>query len=314
MAVLVIGGMGFIGSRVTNFLVQKGEEVVVVGRQPALHRLSDIADKVKVVQGDKTYIEQIIDWIKTYKIEKIIDVSAELEAESERAPYLATRVNIVGSLNVFEAARIMDIRRVVWASSLAVYGDKKRAEGLPQNENAFNNPVTVYGACKSYGELIAKAYNARWNMDIVSLRPSSIYGPLRKGGLTGWLTDIVKKPLMGEIADVPPSPDETTNYCFVDDCAEAFLKCCQYPGERLPHSIYYIGGFKATVRQLMEEVKRQIPGAEARYHGKPLYYIDTIDNSLIGKDLGFTLRYDLAAGIREQIARQRLLNYQERGN
>lgn len=125
MAVLVIGGMGFIGSRVTNFLVQKGEEVVVVGRQPALHRLSDIADKVKVVQGDKTYIEQIIDWIKTYKIEKIIDVSAELEAESERAPYLATRVNIVGSLNVFEAARIMDIRRVVWASSLAVYGDKK---------------------------------------------------------------------------------------------------------------------------------------------------------------------------------------------
>ncbi len=308
MPVLVIGGMGFIGSRITKSLVEQGEEVVVVGRQPTLHRLGEVTEKVKVVQGNKTNIDEVFDWIRTYNVSRIIDASSELEVESERIPYSATKINLIGTLNVFEAARILGIKRIVWASSLAVYGDKKRAGGIPQNEDALNNPVTVYGACKAYGEFMARLYNARWDMDIVSLRPSSVYGPMRASGATGWLTDVVKLPLTGEIVDIPAGPDETTNFCFVDDCADAFVRCCQYKGDRLPHPIYYIGGFKASIRELMEEVKKNIPEAEARFHGKPIYYIDTIDNSRISEDLGFKLKYDLAAGIREQVSRQRALN------
>jgi|APFre7841882654_1041346.scaffolds.fasta_scaffold06250_4 UDP-glucose 4-epimerase len=308
MSILVIGGMGFIGSRIARSLIELGEEVVVVGRKPTLHRLGEVAEKAKVVQGDKTNIDQVFDWITTYKVSKIIDASSELEAESERVPYSATKINLIGTLNVFEAARITGIKRVVWASSLAVYGDKKRAGGIPQNEDALNNPVTVYGACKTYGEFMARLYNARWDMDIVSLRPSSVYGPLRASGATSWLTDIVQLPLMGQIVDIPVGPDETTNFCFVDDCTDAFVKCCQYKDNRLPHSIYYIGGFKASIRELMEEVKKHIPEAETRYHGKPIYYIDRIDNSRIGEDLGFKLKYDLAAGVKEQVLRQRTLN------
>ena len=223
-------------------------------------------------------------------------------------PYSATKINLIGTLNVFEAARITGIKRVVWASSLAVYGDKKRAGGVPQNEDALNNPVTVYGTCKTYGEFMAKLYNVRWDMDIVSLRPSSVYGPLRARGATSWLTDIVQLPLMGQVVDIPVGPDETTNFCFVDDCAEAFVRCCQYRGDRLPHPIYYIGGFKASIGELMAEVKKHIPEAETRYHGKPIYYIDRIDNSRIGEDLGFKPKYDLAAGVKEQVSRQRALN------
>ena len=311
MSILVIGGMGFIGSRIVRSLVKLGEDVVVVGRSPTLHRLGEVAEKIKVVQGDKTSIDQVFDWISTYKVSKIIDASSELEAESERVPYSATKINLIGTLNVFEAARITGIKRVIWASSLAVYGDKKRAEGLPQNEESLNNPVTVYGACKYYGEFMAKLYNARWDMDIVSLRPSSIYGPMRASGATGWLTDVVKLPLIGEIVDIPVGPDETTNFCFVDDCAEAFVRCCQYEGDRHPHPIYYIGGFKASIGELMEEVKKNIPEAKARYHGKPIYYIDRIDNSRIGQDLGFKLKYDLAAGVKEQVFRQRTLGRNE---
>jgi nucleoside-diphosphate-sugar epimerase len=308
MSILVIGGMGFIGSRIVKFLVETGEEVVVVGRRPTLHRLGEVAEKVKVVQGDKANIDEIFDWITTHQVTKIIDASSELEAESEKAPILATKVNIIGTLNVFEAARIMGIKRVVWASSLAVYGDKKRAGGIPQNEDALNHPVTVYGACKTYGEFIAKLYNTRWEMDIVGLRPSSVYGPLRAKGATSWLTDIIQLPLSGQTVDIPVGADETTNFCFVDDCAEAFVRCCQYKGDKLPHPIYYIGGFKASIRELMEEVKKHIPEAEARYHGKPIYYIDRIDNSRIGEDLGFKPKYDLAPGVKEQVSRQRALN------
>lgn len=311
MSILVIGGMGFIGSRIVRSLVELGEDVVVVGRQPTLHRLGEIAKKIKVVQGDKANIDQVFDWISTYKVSKIIDASSELEAESERVPYSATKINLIGTLNVFEASRISGIKRVVWASSLAVYGDKKRAGGIPQNEDALNHPVTVYGACKSYGEFMTKLYNTRWGMDIVGLRPSSVYGPLRARGATSWLTDVVKFPLMGEIVDIPVGPDETTNFCFVDDCAEAFVRCCQYQGDRLPHDIYYVGGFKGSIRELMEEVRKNIPGAEAHYQGKPIYYIDRIDNNRIVQDLGFKLKYDLAAGVKEQVLRQRVLNKKE---
>jgi nucleoside-diphosphate-sugar epimerase len=311
MSILVVGGMGFIGSRIVRSLVELGEEVVAVGRRPTLHRLDKVAQKIKVVQGDKTNIDQIFEWIKTYKVEKIIDASSELEAESERVPYSATKVNIIGTLNVFEAARIMGIRRIVWASSLAVYGDKKRAGGIPQNEDALNDPVTVYGACKNYGEFMTKLYDARWDMDIVCLRASTLYGPLRTSGINSWLTDVVKLPLVGEIVEIPVGPDETTNLCFVDDCAEAFVRCCQYKGDRLPHPIYYIGGFKASMRGLMDEVEKNIPGAKAIYHGKPIYYIEKIDNSRICEDLDFKLRYDLAAGVKEQVSRQRALNETE---
>ncbi len=311
MTILVIGGMGFIGSRIVRSLVKLGEDVVVVGRHPTLHRLGEVVEKIKVVQGDKTNIDQVFDWISTYKVSKIIDASSELEAESERVPYSATKINLIGTLNVFEASRITGIKRVVWASSLAVYGDKKRAGGVPQNEDALNDPVTVYGACKTYGEFMAKLYNVRWDMDIVSLRPSSIYGPMRASGATSWLTDVVKLPLIGEIVDIPVGQDETTNFCFVDDCADAFVGCCQFKGDRLPHPIYYIGGFKASIRELMEEVKKNIPGAEAHYQGKPIYYIDRIDNSRIVQDLGFQLKYDLAAGVKEQVLRQRTLNKTE---
>jgi nucleoside-diphosphate-sugar epimerase len=311
MSILVIGGMGFIGSRIVKSLIEQKEDIVVVGRQPTLFRLGEVAERVRVVQGDKTNIDQIFEWITAYKVEKIIDASSELEAESERVPYSATKVNIIGTLSVFEAARIMGIRRIIWASSLAVYGDKKRAGGIPQNEDAVNDPVTVYGACKNYGEFMTKLYNARWDMDVVCLRASTLYGPLRTSGINSWLTDIVQLPLMGQTVDIPVGPDETTNLCFVDDCAEAFVRCCQYKGDRLPHPIYYVGGFKASMRELMDEVEKNIPEAKARYHGKPIYYIDRIDNSRIVQDVGFKLKYDLAAGVKEQVSRQRALNKSE---
>ena len=144
-------------------------------------------------------------------------------------------------------------------------------------------------------------------MDVVAVRPSSIYGPLRAGGLTGWLSDIVKVPLEGEIVDIPVGRDETANFCFVDDCADAMVRCCLYEGDRLPHDIYNIGGFKATVGQLMEEVVKHIPEARARYGDNTLYYLEDVDNSRLRRDLGFELRYDVAAGIEEQVRRQRAL-------
>lgn len=238
MSILVIGGMGFIGARITKSLVEMGEKVVVVGRRPTLHRLRDVADKVRVIQGDKAHIDQIFDWIRAYNVKKIVDASSDLEVDCEEAPFTASKLNITGTLNVFEASRITGIRRVIWASSLAIYGDKKRAKGVPQDEDALNDPVTVYGAIKSYGEFMARVYNAKWGMDVVGLRPSSIYGPLRTSGVTTWLTDMVKNPLNGQPVDILAGPDETSNFCFVDDCADAFVRCCQYEGDRLPHAIY----------------------------------------------------------------------------
>ncbi|MGA2463510.1 MAG: SDR family oxidoreductase [Thermodesulfobacteriota bacterium] len=312
MSILVIGGMGFIGSRITKFLIDLGKDLIVMGRHRTLHRLTDVVDKVKVVQADKANIDQIIELIKVHHVNKIIDVSYTLEAESEQAPYHATKLNIVGTLNIFEAARIMGIRRIVWASSLAIYGDKKRAQGIPQNEDALNDAITVYGACKNYIEFMAKLYNARWDMDIVCLRAGTVYGPLRASGATGWVTDIVKMPLSGQAVSIPPGPEETMNCLFVDDCADAFVMCCQYRGDRLPHAIYNIGGVTILARDFVREVKKQIPGADIRYQGKYMYYLDRVDKSRLCQDTGFRLKYDVEAGIREQVVRQRALNEEEK--
>ena len=312
MSILVIGGMGFIGSRIAKMLMDQGEEVVVMGRRPTLHRLTEVADRVKAVKADKANIEEIIDLIRVHRVKKVVDVSYELEGESEQAPYSASKLNLLGTLNVFEACRIMGVRRIVWASSMAVYGDKRRAQGIPQDEESMNHPITVYGICKTHGEFMAKLYNARWDMDVVCLRPGGVYGPLRASGLTSWLTDMVKLPLAGQPVNVPPGPEETMNLSFVDDCAAAFVTCCQHPGDRLPHSVYNLGGYRATVRELIEEVKKHIPEARAHFMGKYVYYLDTVDNRRLQQDTGFQHQYDLAAGVAVQVARQRALDEAEK--
>ncbi len=304
MSILVIGGTGFIGSKIVKMLAQQGEEVVAMDLFPNLERVKEVKDQISLVRGSITNIEGIIETIKKHQVTKIINLAYHLDSESDQFPHEAIKVNVMGTNNVFEAARIMGIKRVVWASSIAVYGDKKRAKGVLQDEDAPCVPITVYGAGKKFTEFMIQFYNAKYEMDIVALRPSAIYGTGRSTGATSWLSDFIDMPVKGEVARLPASLDQTLSWCYVDDTAAAFVAACQHNG-RCPSDIYIIGGYTATVEEVMQLVAKEMPDTRVEYGDCYIYYLDVPDHSRIRNEIGFELKFDLEKGIREHILRAR---------
>ena len=122
VSILIIGGTGFIGSRLAGCLVNRGQTVTCFDLYPAPQKVSHLGDHAGVVVGDITRIEDIIAVIREFRVEKIVNLAYMLGTESEANPHVALRVNVMGMNNVFESARLMGIRRVVYASSIAVYG------------------------------------------------------------------------------------------------------------------------------------------------------------------------------------------------
>jgi nucleoside-diphosphate-sugar epimerase len=105
----------------------------------------------------------------------------------------------------------------------------------------------------------------------------------------------------GEAARIPASPEETLQWCYVDDAAAAFVAACQHE-RKCPSDIYHIGGFRATVEQVMNIVAREVPNTRVEFGERYIYYLDVADNSSIYRDFCFELKFDLEKGIREHIS------------
>src|ERR1700721_2854020 len=123
MSTLIIGGTGFIGSRVLRLLLARGESVACMDINPNTPAVADLAGRVKVIRGDVTQFDDVIATMLAERPDRVINLSYYLG--SEHAPHVALKLNILGMDNCFEAARLTGVKRVVFASSLAVNGMQK---------------------------------------------------------------------------------------------------------------------------------------------------------------------------------------------
>ena len=122
MSTLILGGTGFIGRRLVPLLAQRGEEVVCMDLNPGTASYGQLADRVRVVRGDVTQFDDVMAVTVAAKPSRVVNLAYFLG--SEHAPHVATKLNIVGMDNCFEAARLCGVNRVVFASSLAVSGEQ----------------------------------------------------------------------------------------------------------------------------------------------------------------------------------------------
>jgi len=301
MVVLVTGGTGFIGSNVTKGLIGRGEEVVVFDAMPNVNRLGEAKDKVEVVKGDILDIEDLFNVIKSYNVECIIHLAyfTDILGQEER-PLKPIKINCIGFNNVLEAARIMGIKRVVWASSVAVYGPPEYYSDQPVNEDAPTKPTTVYGACKVLNEYMGKHYYEKFSLDNIGLRPTVIYGPGRwYRGLSTFTYDLFAKPALGKPTKVSFG-DQKVNWMYVKDVAKAFLLACYV--KETKHKIFNLTGQVATVGEAAQCVKKLIPDAviEVEPGGKEKWPAH-LDTTRAQEELGYTPSYNLEEGFKEYI-------------
>jgi len=295
---LVTGGAGFIGSHLVGELVKRGDRVVIFDRvaPPTINYIRNVV----VVQGDIRDIFEILDVIKRYDVKIIIHLASLLIPESQENPFKAFKINCEGALNIFEVARIVDkkVKRVIYASSGAVYGPAEYYGNKPVNEDAPIRPLNVYGMCKAFVEWMGGHYYNSYKLDNIGLRFALVYGPGRIRGATAFVNELIVNPALGKPAKVPYGAQKF-NWLYIKDAVKAILLACEV--ERTRHRVFNIGGDIRTVYEVAEYVKRLIPNAVIECEPGALGWQMEFDITRAKEELGYMPTYTIERGVRETI-------------
>jgi nucleoside-diphosphate-sugar epimerase len=302
--VLVTGGTGFIGSYVASDLLDHGHEVVAYDRSTdtrVLEKLG-VADDVTVRGGDVTDATDVARAIRETGSTRVVHLAALLTTSAEADPRAAMRVNVEGTNNVFEAARLLpEVERVVWASSAAAYAPPERYGERFVTESELVWPETLYGATKAYNEQQARVYHEEFGVSHVALRPTVAYGPYRETGGSAFLANVVEKPALGESFEVEFG-DQVIDWQHVRDVAQAFRLATFAEEGALSQRTYNVRGELATVREAVETVERILPDAELTVSDEGrLPWTQRLDMTPAKEDLGYEPVYDLERGFRDYI-------------
>jgi UDP-glucose 4-epimerase len=312
LSVLVTGGMGVIGSLVVRNLIERGEKPVIYCRHIDWTLMNDIAETVEIVTGNVTDLAHLIDVIKEYKIKHIIHLASLVTALAVQRPKEAVDINIGGTVNVFEAARLTDIERVVFSSSRAVYAPIVGHYGHPLykpiNEDYPLAPSTIYGATKLFCEQYAQFYTQRYGLDIVSLRFSFTYSPGKRArhGASAIISYIVENAMLGEPISIPQGGDAKEDFIYNKDVAQAVILACY--AKNLQHQVFHIGtGEVHSLREVADIVKRIFPnsiieigpGLDLTGRGEGSCALDI---SRARQELGYEPQYGLEEGINDYVS------------
>ncbi|HEY8450402.1 MAG TPA: NAD(P)-dependent oxidoreductase, partial [Bacillota bacterium] len=229
-------------------------------------------------------------------------------AESFVDPVLATRVNCEGTASVFEAARRVGVRRVVWASSISVwYG----LAPFPHDREVSNDhphcPDDVYGASKAFDEWLGKVYGHHFGLQNIGLRFAHGTGAGRTRGGGAWARELVDKPALGE-PSVLEYGDELENWLSVEDQASAIVAACRARIE-VPWAVYTVAGFDLkTRRQAAEYVRQLLPGAEIEVRPGRLDRPVRYDTTAMEQATGWRARHGMEETLLRMINRVRALH------
>ena len=230
MHYLVTGGAGFIGSNTVDELVRRGHLVTVLddlstGNQA---NLEDVRDQITFIRGS------IVDAGTVEKACRGVDYVLHLAARtsvpgSVKQPLETNQINVAGTLNVLLAARDARVRRVVFASSSAIYGDSPT---LPKHEAMPPQPISPYGVSKLVGELYGSVFHRIYGLDFVALRYFNVFGPRQDPGspYSGVLSLFMTAMRDGGQPNMFGDGEQSRDFTFVQNVATANLQACEAPG------------------------------------------------------------------------------------
>jgi UDP-glucose 4-epimerase len=263
MTYLVTGGTGFIGAHVIRLLIEHGDRAIAFDVSPDRKLLDEVLgafskDQVTIIAGDITDAAQVSRVCAEYGVEKIVHTAAIIGGEN---PLLTTRVNCDGTVNIFEAARALNIKKVVFASSVAVFGPQERyaEEYIPNDAPHF--PSSVYGATKSFCEACGCFYFVAHGLDTVAIRLPHIYGLGRTRGIGRQVDDeLFVKPVLLGVPGRVPFGDDVHNWLYVEDAARALVTAAWVGTTKT--RVFTAGGDVRSTAEVAEHVRERVPEAD----------------------------------------------------
>jgi UDP-glucose 4-epimerase len=309
--VLVTGGLGAIGSAVVRRLIGEGHRPVVFDRQDSPVLLADVREGFDLETGDVRAWARLAETMRRHDVDTVIHMAALLPVEAQREPQLAISVNAGATASICELARLLPLRRVVFASSKGVY---RRFEGpyahphyRPVDEGHPIGPDDMYDITKYAGEQTGLHYARSHNVDFVALRFAATYGPGRmaRHGNLAIRSAIVENAFFRRPTRLGQGGDQQDDFVYTKDVAQALVKAAFATGLR--DHIFNIGtGQPSTLSAAAEILRREVPGSEIEIgpgtdYGTGAGRYCVMDISRAREQLGFEPEYDHEAGIRDYL-------------
>jgi nucleoside-diphosphate-sugar epimerase len=268
MAILVTGGAGYIGRWLAHELLAHDLNVVAFDRQAADPAWRPaLPPSARFVAGDVTDRDAFVAIARSDQFSAIVHLAGIVTMGCERDPDLGMRVNLGGTHNVLEAARLVGIPRVVFASTISVYGPDV---AQPMTETAPALPLTWYGQSKLMAEQLGLYYQRRFSLDFRAARLAAIVGPSRNaasGSATMYTSLIIERAALGQPYAIDVDPEAGTPVCYAKDAARALATLATAPAA--PQRIYHISTGLATAEGLIAAVKRRVPDAQLSFQPDP---------------------------------------------
>jgi UDP-glucose 4-epimerase len=254
MNVLVTGGAGFIGSNLVRRLQGGGDSVRILDdlSTGSAANLKDLAEEVELIEGDVRNVETVrraLDGVEiVYHLAAVPSVARSVED-----PVTSHEVNVNGTFNVLDASRLGGVRRVVFASSAAVYGE---TPGLPRHEDLPAAPVSPYGANKLAGEAYCRSFSRVYGLEAVSLRFFNVFGP-RQNPASEYASAVprfVSGMMAGEAPTVFGDGLQSRDFVFVENIVEACTLAAGAGEDAVGQCINVGGGQRTTVLELIRSL------------------------------------------------------------
>jgi nucleoside-diphosphate-sugar epimerase len=303
---LITGAKGFIGAWIVKNLVERGDHPVVLDVDTGAHRLEALLSpeqmaQIRFVQGDVTAFDDLDRCVAENGITHLLHLAAFQVPACAADPLLGAKVNVLGTLNIFEVARKrrVQVQKIVYASSAAVFGPEEFYGGATVQEGAPLLPGTHYGVFKQCNEGSARVYFLNNGISSVGLRPWAVYGVGRDQGITSGPTKAIKASVVGRPYAMKFTGQIDMQY--VADCARIFLRCAEadLPGAR----VYTLRGAVMRIEDFVRTLAEVYPPSRGLIsaEGKHLPIAADLDDSALVRDLGDVPRTPLAEGIRQTV-------------
>ena len=320
-SVLVLGGTGFIGGYIARALAANGRKVTTYARRgpsPEIQAvLKEESERITIANGSIGNLPELLAHVGATRPSAIVHVAANVDVPALlRDPYLAFTENVTGTINVFEAARLLGVGKVIFFSSIGVL-PPRRYEPIDVDHPlvlARSGPGTgSYGAAKASGELFAYAYSRAYDLDIRIIRPSAVYGFGMPWHSANNIKELVEPAVRGEPAELVSGGTLPRDYTHVQDVADLTVAVLNAGDDT--DKVFYAatGQALANANDVAKIIMELIPGAsisisdvstplddmEASFRG-----ILSIENAR--EQLGWTPKFTpLREGIAEYISRYR---------
>ncbi|MCF8031920.1 MAG: NAD-dependent epimerase/dehydratase family protein [Desulfarculaceae bacterium] len=307
MAMVITGGTGFIGSQLARFAVDGGLRPLLLDPAPPGPDMAGLLPAIEYQPSSLNSLSSLLEILRGRQVDTIVHLGGMLSVPSEEDPWAAIEVNINGTFRLLEAARLSGVKRLVMASSIAVYG-----QDLPQgpvDETAVEHPGSMYGVGKVSCELMGRLYQRRFGLDFRALRLPSVVGPGSKvPHMSIYNCWAIERPLQCKPYALLVEPQTRCPVIYYRDAARALWELSQAPEEDIKTRVYNVAGTRSTfsAQELVDQVKAMVPEAELSFAPDPdisrmMSQVARLelDDSRAREEWGWQAGYDLESMVRQ---------------